>query len=190
MIHTLALLLIKDTSGFNVFHSAQAFHSGCYRPPFSCPFSSWYGYVVLQRLLLQEKRARYSLQCCVLCCHKNKKKLIIHRSIKLWTRNWSDTITVKHEALLLSIFFLSREWPRQNFSLLYLYNIMQTSDENKKNINYGITNWSKTQILQTYMMRIICQTVRRITKEILRVKELRAGLLLPTVIWDIFCSFA
>ena len=72
MIHTLALLLIEDTSGFNVFHSVQAFHSGCYRPPFSCPFSSWYGYVVLQRLLLQEKRARYSLQCCVLCCHKRK----------------------------------------------------------------------------------------------------------------------
>lgn len=69
MIRTLALLLIEDTSGFNVFHSVQAFHSGCYRPPFSCPFSSWYGYVVLQRLLLQEKRARYSLQCCVLCCH-------------------------------------------------------------------------------------------------------------------------
>ena len=130
MIHTLALLLIEDTSGFNVFHSVPAFHSGCYRPPFSCPFSSWYGYVV-QRLLLQEKRARYSLQCCVLCYHK-KKKLIIHHSIKLWTRNWSDTITVKHEALLLSIFLLSREWPRQNFSLLYLYNIMQTSDENKK----------------------------------------------------------
>ena len=103
MIHTLALLLIEDTSGFNVFHSVQAFHSGCYRPPFSCPFSSWYGYVALQRLLLLEKRARYSLQCCVLCCHK-KKKLIIHCSIKLWTRNWSDTITVKHEALLLSIF--------------------------------------------------------------------------------------
>ena len=38
--------------------------------------------------------------------------------------------------------FNSCEWPRQNFSLLYLYNIMQTSDENKKNINYGITNWS------------------------------------------------
>ena len=132
MIHTLALLLIEDTSGFNVFHSVQAFHSGCYRPPFSCPFSSWYGYVVLQQLLLQEKRARYSLQCCVLCCHKKKKKLIIHRSIKLWTRNWSDTITVKHETLLLSIFLLSCEWPRQNFSLLYLYNIMQTSDENKK----------------------------------------------------------
>ena len=63
---------------------------------------------------------------------KKKKKLIIHRSIKLWTRNWSDTITVKHEALLLSIFLLYREWPRQNFFLLYLYNIMQTSDENKK----------------------------------------------------------
>ena len=28
--------------------------------------------------------------------------------------------------------FNSYEWPRQNFSLLYLYNIMQTSDENKK----------------------------------------------------------
>ena len=28
--------------------------------------------------------------------------------------------------------FNSQEWPRQNFSLPYLYNIMQTSDENKE----------------------------------------------------------
>ena len=28
--------------------------------------------------------------------------------------------------------FYSHEWPRQNFSLPYLYNIMQTSDENKE----------------------------------------------------------
>ena len=27
--------------------------------------------------------------------------------------------------------FNSHEWPRQNFSLQYKYNIMQTSDENK-----------------------------------------------------------
>ena len=80
------------------------------------------------------KRKGQGTVCSVVYCVviKNKKKLLIHRSIKLWTRNWSDTITVKHEALLLSIFLLSREWPRQNFSLLYLYNIMQTSNENKK----------------------------------------------------------
>ena len=122
MIHTLALLLIEDTSGFNVFHSVPAFHSGCYRPPFSCPFSSWYGYVALQRLLLLEKRARYSLQCCVLCCHK-KKKLIIHCSIKLWTRNWSDTITVKHEALLLSIFFFFPVSDLDRIFPYYIYTI-------------------------------------------------------------------
>ena len=28
--------------------------------------------------------------------------------------------------------FNSSEWPRQNFSLLYLYITMQTSDENKE----------------------------------------------------------
>ena len=79
-------------------------------------------------------REKGKVQSAVLCAVLSfkKKKLIIHHSIKLWTRNWSDTITVKHEALLLSIFLLSREWPRQNFSLLYLCNIMQASNENKK----------------------------------------------------------
>ena len=37
---------------------------------------------------------------------------------------------VNHE-ILNAINSNSHEWPRQNFSLQYLYNIQQTSDENK-----------------------------------------------------------
>ena len=33
--------------------------------------------------------------------------------------------------------FNSLEWPRQNFSLQYLYNINQISDENKENYQFG-----------------------------------------------------
>ena len=31
----------------------------------------------------------------------------------------------------------SHEWPRQNFSLQYWYNVNQTSDENKENYQFG-----------------------------------------------------
>ena len=34
--------------------------------------------------------------------------------------------------------FNSQEWPRQNFSLQYQYNVNQISDENKENINLRI----------------------------------------------------
>ena len=64
------------------------------------------------------------------------------------------------------------EWPRQDFSLLYLYNIMQTSDKNKEKYQLCDYWWSKYQILQTNIMRIIWQTVGRITIEILGVKGL------------------
>ena len=33
--------------------------------------------------------------------------------------------------------FHSQEWPRQNFSLQYQYNIRHTSDENKEIYNLG-----------------------------------------------------
>ena len=42
--------------------------------------------------------------------------------------------------------FIFQEWPRHNFSLLYLYNIMQTSDENKEKYQlWDYTNWSDTK---------------------------------------------
>ena len=40
----------------------------------------------------------------------------------------------------------------------------------KKNINYGIMLMTRCQILQTNIMRIVWQTVRRIANEILVVK--------------------
>ena len=65
--------------------------------------------------------------------------------------------------------FNSREWPRQNFSILYLYNTIKTSDVNKR---YQLWNYLliRYQVLQTKIMRIVWQTVRRIINEILGVK--------------------
>ena len=40
--------------------------------------------------------------------------------------------------------FNSHEWPRENFSLQYQYNIKQTSDESKENISQEIISWSNT----------------------------------------------
>ena len=60
--------------------------------------------------------------------------------------------------------FKSHKWPKENFSLRYQYNIKQTSNESKENIQF--------QILQTNIIWIVWQTVKRITSEILGVKEL------------------
>ena len=49
---------------------------------------------------------------------------------------------------------------------------MQASDENKEKYQSWDYQWIQYQILQTNIMRIIWQTVRRITNEILRVSEL------------------
>ena len=69
--------------------------------------------------------------------------------------------------------FTSCEWPRQNFSLLYLCNIMQTSDENKEKYQLWDYRLNQYQILQANTMRIVWQTVGRINYEILGVKGLR-----------------
>ena len=39
----------------------------------------------------------------------------------------------------------SHEWPKQNFSIQFHYNIKQTSDENEENINLVIISWSNTK---------------------------------------------
>ena len=69
--------------------------------------------------------------------------------------------------------FNSHEWPRQNFSLQYQYNIKQTSDEIKEKYQLGDYKLIQNQILQTNIIRTVWQTVRRITNEILGVKGLR-----------------
>ena len=81
---------------------------------------------------------------------------------------------------------------------------MQASDDNKEKYQSWDYQWIQYQILQTNIMRIIWQTVRRITNEILRVSklewsektilrlcfysvfELVADLL--TLLWFFFCS--
>ena len=65
--------------------------------------------------------------------------------------------------------FNSHEWLRQNFSQQYQYFAKQTSNEYKENIKQGIVCWSKRKFFQTNIIRIVWQTVRRITYEILGV---------------------
>ena len=65
----------------------------------------------------------------------------------------------------------SYKWPRQNFiSNAILRKVMRM----KTNINWGINSWLiQYQILQTFIIRIVWQMVRRITNEILGVKGLK-----------------
>ena len=49
---------------------------------------------------------------------------------------------------------------------------MQASDDNKEKYQSWDYQWIQYQILQTNIMRIIWQTVKRITNEILGVSEL------------------
>ena len=46
-------------------------------------------------------------------------------------------------------------WLRENFSLQYQYNIMQTSDENKEKYQLGDYKWIQYQILQTDITRTV-----------------------------------
>ena len=52
------------------------------------------------------------------------------------------------------------------------YNIKQTSDENKEKYQLGDYKLIQYQFLQTNITITVWQTVRRITNEILEVKEL------------------
>ena len=52
-------------------------------------------------------------------------------------------------------FFNSHEWPRQNFSLQYQYNINQTSDKSKEKYQSGDYKLIHYQILQTNTTRIV-----------------------------------
>ena len=45
--------------------------------------------------------------------------------------------------------FNSQEWPRQNFSFQYQYNIKQTGDKNKEKYQLGDYNLIQNQILIT-----------------------------------------
>ena len=64
-----------------------------------------------------------------------------------------------------------------SISLQYQYNSRQTSDENKEKYQLGDHKLIKCQILKINIKRIVWQTVRRITSEILGVK----GLIQPDI---------
>ena len=50
---------------------------------------------------------------------------------------------------------VNHEWPRQNFSLQYQYNIKQTSDEIKEKYQVGDYKLIQYQILQTNIIRTV-----------------------------------
>ena len=58
--------------------------------------------------------------------------------------------------------FNSHEWPRQNFSSQYQYNIKQTKDESKE--KYKLGNYQL--VLQANMIRIVYHAAGRIINEI------------------------
>ena len=64
-----------------------------------------------------------------------------------------------------------------NFSLQCQYNIKQTSDENKVKYQLEDHKLIQYQILQTNITKTVCQTVGRITNEILALK----GLIQPNI---------
>ena len=84
--------------------------------------------------------------------------------------SWSGFL-VSYTELDVSLTFNSHEWPRQNFSLQYQYNIKQKSDEKEK-YQLGDYKLIQYQILQTNITRTVWQTVWRITNEILGDKGL------------------
>ena len=72
--------------------------------------------------------------------------------------------------------FNSHEWPRQNLSLQYQYNIKQTSDENEEKYQLRDYELIQYQILQTQITRTVWKIVRRITNEITLIGVLATGL--------------
>ena len=64
------------------------------------------------------------------------------------------------------------EWSRQNFFLQHQFIIKQTSDENKEKCQLGHYYMIQYQVFWTNVIRIVRQTVKRITKKILEVKDL------------------
>ena len=80
-----------------------------------------------------------------------------------WERVWTTS--------LWSAYFL--HWPRQNFFLQYQYNIKQTGDENKKIYQLWDCCLIQHQILQSNIMRIVCQEIRRINNEIITMKGIK-----------------
>ena len=66
---------------------------------------------------------------------------------------------------------------KKEISLPNHYDIKQTSDENKEKYQLGDYQLIHYQILRTVIIRIVWQTVRRITNEILGVKGSIQGML-------------
>ena len=90
-------------------------------------------------------------------------------------QSWLEKVSSKKTKNLILNPFNSQEWPRQNFSLQYQYNIRQTSDENEEKYQLAYYKLIQYQFLHTNITRTVWQTVTRITNEILGVKGLRVS---------------
>ena len=73
--------------------------------------------------------------------HSAGKNSYLHHCLHIWKMKECRRVICairagKNDPTCLFTYPLnSHEWPGQNFSLEYLYNIKQTSDENKENVN-------------------------------------------------------
>ena len=81
--------------------------------------------------------------------------------------------------------FNSYEWPRENFSLQYQYNIKQTGNENKERYHSRNYKLIQNKILQMNITRTVQETVRRITNKILGGKVLSCLSMKPSEIFKI-----
>ena len=105
---------------------------------------------------LQSQRDRAK---CVGSAHCDKEKNLTFCQAKLFSK---ITLTLSLPCVTKTEFLLT----------IYIYNIIQTSDENREKFQLWDYYLIRYHILLTNIIRIVWQTVRRITNEILGVKGL------------------
>ena len=80
---------------------------------------------------------------------------------------------VKESYLFVFNSYLIPLTPMSDQDRIYPDNIKQTSDENKEKYQLGDYQLIQYQMLRTNITRLICQTVRRITNEIVEAEGLK-----------------
>ena len=97
----------------------------------------------------QQNMERYSLNILLVFLWND---LVRQTHKSFWNILWPCCYCMFTEYLMAMVWSLvvnyltpANEWPRENFSLQYQYNMRQASDENKKNITKRIVSWSNTK---------------------------------------------
>ena len=139
--------------------------------------SDWLSLSPLTRMLCLSLNAVSSCSLAVRVSFNLLMRPEIWRWIPWWEGNHFYFIFFFSLALwLVSWPFNSHGWPRQNFSLHYLYNINQISDENKEKDQFDDNYLIQYLIFWTNITTIVWLTVRRTTKLIWELKGQMASL--------------